>query len=53
MAVSTTPRRDALNWFEIPVRDMERAQKFYEAMLALKLRRESMGLVHTGGVRRR
>jgi len=36
-------RRDALNWFEIPVRDIERAQKFYEATLAAPLRREPMG----------
>lgn len=36
-------RRDALNWFEIPVRDLERAQKFYQALLATPLRRETMG----------
>lgn len=33
----------ALNWFEIPVRDMDRAQAFYEAVLARPMRREPMG----------
>ena len=33
----------ALNWFEIPVRDMDRAQAFYETLLAAPLRREQMG----------
>ena len=33
----------AVNWFEIPVRDIDRAQAFYEALLAAPLRRESMG----------
>ena len=39
----TTPVHHALNWFEIPVRDMDRAQAFYEALLAKPLRREAMG----------
>lgn len=34
---------NALNWFEIPVSDMDRAQAFYEALLAKPLRREEMG----------
>lgn len=34
---------NAVNWFEIPVRDIERAQAFYERMLSKTLRRESMG----------
>lgn len=34
---------DALNWFEIPVHDMERAQRFYETLLGQHLRREQMG----------
>jgi len=34
---------NALNWFEIPVADMDRAQAFYEALLAKPLRREAMG----------
>ena len=36
-------RRSALNWFEIPVRDMDRAQAFYEKLLDTTLRREQMG----------
>lgn len=37
-----TPR-DAITWFEIPVRDLDRAQRFYEAVLERPLRRETMG----------
>jgi predicted enzyme related to lactoylglutathione lyase len=33
----------AINWFEIPVADLTRAMKFYEAMTATKLRREAYG----------
>jgi hypothetical protein len=33
----------AVNWFEIPVRDLDRAQAFYEALLGASLRRETMG----------
>jgi len=37
-------KRDAIiNWFEIPVRDIARAQSFYESLLQTKLRREPMG----------
>ena len=35
--------RDALTWFEIPVTDIDRAQRFYETLLAQDLRREQMG----------
>ncbi len=35
--------RNALNWFEIPVADMDRAQGFYEIVLDAPLRREAMG----------
>ena len=35
--------RNALNWFEIPVADIERAQRFYETLLAKSMRREQMG----------
>jgi hypothetical protein len=35
--------RAAINWFEIPVHDLDRAQAFYEALLGEALRRESMG----------
>lgn len=34
---------DAISWFEIPVRDLDRAQRFYEAVLERKLARETMG----------
>jgi uncharacterized protein len=32
-----------VNWFEIPVTDMERAMKFYESALGIKLIRNEMG----------
>ena len=32
----------AINWFEIPVADLDRATHFYETLLATKLQRESM-----------
>lgn len=32
----------ALDWFEIPVRDLDRAQRFYERLLATTLRREEI-----------
>jgi predicted enzyme related to lactoylglutathione lyase len=32
-----------ITWFEIPVADLDRAQAFYETVLARKLRRESLG----------
>ncbi|HWH81934.1 MAG TPA: VOC family protein [Burkholderiaceae bacterium] len=34
--------RSALHWFEIPVRDLDRAQAFYEAVLATTIRRETI-----------
>ncbi len=34
---------NAINWFEIPTRDLARAQRFYETLLGAPLRRESMG----------
>ena len=37
------PTVHALNWFEIPVRDLDRAQAFYETLLATTLRRETIG----------
>jgi len=40
----TTPApHHAIHWFEIPVRDLDRAQAFYEALLGQPLRREPMG----------
>jgi uncharacterized protein len=41
--MSSTAQRHALNWFEIPVLDIERAQRFYEAVLGSPMRREQMG----------
>lgn len=35
--------KNALNWFEIPVADMDRAQRFYETVVDAPLRREAMG----------
>jgi predicted enzyme related to lactoylglutathione lyase len=35
--------QNAITWFEIPVTDMDRAQTFYETVLARKLRREDFG----------
>ena len=35
--------KSSLNWFEIPVANFERAARFYESMLALKLKREAFG----------
>ena len=35
--------RDAISWFEIPVLDLERSQRFYEAVLGRALKPETMG----------
>jgi predicted enzyme related to lactoylglutathione lyase len=32
-----------INWFEIPVANLDRAQAFYEKVLGLALKREDMG----------
>jgi predicted enzyme related to lactoylglutathione lyase len=37
-----TPQH-AIDWFEIPVRNLDRAQRFYETLLATTLRREAAG----------
>jgi predicted enzyme related to lactoylglutathione lyase len=37
------PRHNAINWFEIPVRDMRRAAAFYESLLATSVRVETLG----------
>ena len=34
---------DALNWFEIPAKDFERAVNFYEKLLQISLHRELFG----------
>lgn len=36
-------KQNAISWFEIPVADLNRAQAFYETVLARKLRREDFG----------
>lgn len=33
---------NAVNWFEIPVTDMDRAMRFYETLLGKPLKRESL-----------
>ncbi len=38
----------AINWFEIPVRDLNRAAAFYETLLASPLRRETIALSQLG-----
>ena len=35
--------RTAISWFEIPCTDLDRAQAFYETVLARTLRREDFG----------
>jgi predicted enzyme related to lactoylglutathione lyase len=35
--------RNAVNWFEIPATHLDRAQRFYEAVLGTPLKREAMG----------
>lgn len=42
-AAATAQPHPAINWFEIPVADLDRAQPFYEALLQAPLRREAMG----------
>jgi predicted enzyme related to lactoylglutathione lyase len=34
---------NAIHWFEIPVVDIDRAQRFYETLFARSMRREQMG----------
>ena len=36
-------KNNVVGWFEIPVNDLERATKFYEKVLDLKLQRNMMG----------
>ena len=40
MSNKTAKRRNAINWFEIPCADLDRATTFYETMLGTKLVRE-------------
>ncbi|MCY0261651.1 VOC family protein [Klebsiella pneumoniae] len=41
---------NVINWFEIPVADMDRAVAFYEPVMQVSLRRENHGLRRAGGV---
>ena len=34
---------NAINWFELPVRDLDRARRFYQAVLGTQLKTESFG----------
>lgn len=36
--------KSVINWFEIPVADMDRAIKFYEPVMQVQLRREKMDM---------
>ncbi|MEO8736982.1 MAG: VOC family protein [Edaphobacter sp.] len=36
-------RQNAINWFEIPCADLDRATTFYETLLGAKMHRESIG----------
>ncbi|MEJ7735945.1 MAG: hypothetical protein WKF97_00850 [Chitinophagaceae bacterium] len=39
---------NALNWFEIPVENFERAKKFYEAIFTFQMPESSMGPAKMG-----
>ena len=41
MSNRTVPRQNAINWFEIPCADLDRATTFYETLLDTKLYREN------------
>lgn len=36
-------RMNPVNWFEIPVKDLDRAKRFYEAIIDIELTRAEMG----------
>lgn len=40
MSKKTVKRQNAINWFEIPCADLDRATEFYETMLGVKLVRD-------------
>jgi hypothetical protein len=40
---TTTAATTAIHWFEIPVHDLDRAQRAFEAVLGRPMRREAMG----------
>jgi predicted enzyme related to lactoylglutathione lyase len=39
MSATTTVKQSAINWFEIPCEDLERATNFYETLLGAKMHR--------------
>lgn len=43
MSETMTMRQNAINWFEIPCEDLDRATAFYENILGAKMNRLSMG----------
>ena len=43
MSEQTTIKQNAINWFEIPCADLDRAANFYETVLGAKMRRETLG----------
>ncbi len=42
MSNKATVRQNAINWFEIPCADLDRATTFYETLLDAKLHREKL-----------
>ncbi len=40
--------KNAVNWFEIPVADFDRAKRFYEKVLAGQVHEETMGGIRMG-----
>lgn len=36
-------KMNPVNWFEIPVNDMDRAQHFYESVFLFELQRQQVG----------
>jgi len=48
LELTMTPHRNAIDWFEIPVLDMDRAAAFYEALLGTAVRREAIGPMQLG-----
>ena len=43
MSNTATVRQHAINWFEIPCADLDRATTFYETLLGAKMQRENIG----------
>ena len=41
--VAVAKRMNPVNWFEIPVKDLDRSKKFYESVFDVKLQVEQMG----------